>query len=137
MIGALRHIFQRFSLRHSYYSSRRPLHGCRVCMIDAIAAAQSTRMIAAAQLSLIYETTAGTAISQETQDLNQRTGRIRVWMKPLSTRSAHMSVVSHGIQEKGGGVRGGSERNGQPFPPLYLPDPNPFSGHSYVLPSDN
>ena len=63
-------------------------------MIDAIAAAQSTRMIAAAQLSLIYETTAGTAISQETQDLNQRTGRIRVWMKPLSTRSAHMSVVS-------------------------------------------
>ena len=40
-------------------------------------------------------------------------------------------------QEKGRGVRGGSERNGQPFPPLYLPDPNPFSGHSYVLPSDN
>ena len=72
MIGALRHIFQRFSLRHSYYSSRRPLHGCRVCMIDAIAAAQSTRMIAAAQLLLIYmyETTAETAISQETQDLN-------------------------------------------------------------------
>ena len=39
-------------------------------MIDAIAAAPSAKMIAAAPPLLSYETTAGTAISQETQDLN-------------------------------------------------------------------
>ena len=39
MVGALRHLYNRFSLQPSCSSSTRPLHEGRVCMIDAMAAA--------------------------------------------------------------------------------------------------
>ena len=76
----------------------------------------------------------GASAPPATQQIRRRVG---LKNKAVINYGNHMSVVTNGIQEKGREVRGESERNGQPFPPLYLPDPNPFSGHSYVLPSDN